>query len=98
MTYTWPVIKSFRSKGLSELWSKDRTSKIDRRMHGRILQRLDVLDAAEKVEDVNVPSFDFHALRGFVPRRYTIHVNGPWCITFKFVDGDAYRVDFEQYH
>jgi proteic killer suppression protein len=25
-------------------------------------------------------------------------VNGPWCITFEFEDGDAYRVDFEQYH
>ncbi|MCS3764403.1 plasmid maintenance system killer protein [Bradyrhizobium centrosematis] len=25
-------------------------------------------------------------------------MNGPWCITFEFEDGDAYRVDFEQYH
>jgi proteic killer suppression protein len=28
----------------------------------------------------------------------TVHVNGPWCITFEFVDGDADRVDYEQYH
>jgi toxin HigB-1 len=27
-----------------------------------------------------------------------VHVNGPWCITFEFEDGDAIRVDFEQYH
>jgi proteic killer suppression protein len=25
-------------------------------------------------------------------------VNGPWCITFEFEGGDAFRVDFEQYH
>jgi proteic killer suppression protein len=25
-------------------------------------------------------------------------VNGPWCITFEFEDGDACRIDFEQYH
>jgi proteic killer suppression protein len=25
-------------------------------------------------------------------------VNGPWCITFEFEDGDAFRVDLEQYH
>jgi plasmid maintenance system killer protein len=31
-------------------------------------------------------------------KRYTVHVNGPWCITFEFDDGDALRVDFEQYH
>ena len=41
--------------------------------------------------------FDFHALRG-KPPRYTVHVNGPWCVTFEFEDGDAYRVDLEQYH
>ena len=28
----------------------------------------------------------------------TVHVNGPWCITFEFDQGDAVRVDFEQYH
>ena len=47
---------------------------------------------------MNLPGFDFHALKGFVPVRYTVHVNGPWCITFEFEKGDAWRVDFEQYH
>ena len=28
------------------------------------------------------PGFDFHAMRG-TPRRYSIHVNGPWGITFE---------------
>jgi toxin HigB-1 len=92
------VIKTLLSKGLAELWSKDRTSKIDRRLHERILQRLDALDAAGEAEDMNVPGFDFHALKGFSPVRYTVHVNGPWCITFEFSKGDAHRVDFEQYH
>ena len=31
-------------------------------------------------------------------RAYTVHVNGPWCITFEFDAGDALRVDFAQYH
>jgi proteic killer suppression protein len=46
---------------------------------------------------MNVPGFDFHALRG-TPPRYTVHINGPWCITFAFEDADACRVDLEQYH
>ena len=45
-----------------------------------------------------LPGFDFHALRGFNPTRYSVHVNGLWCITFEFEDGDAFRVGFEQYH
>jgi len=32
------------------------------------------------------------------PTRYSVHVNGPWCVTFEFEDGDACRIDFEQYH
>jgi len=64
----------------------------------RVLRRLDRLDAAATPQEINIPGFDFHALRGFKPTRYSVHVNGPWCITFEFEDGDACRVDFEQYH
>ena len=47
---------------------------------------------------MNIPGFDFHKLNGFTPTRYTVHVNGPWCITFAFEDGDAIIIDYEQYH
>ena len=71
---------------------------IDAKMHERVLRRLDRLDAAATPQEMNIPGFDFHALRGFKPTRYSVHVNGPWCITFEFEDGDACRIDFEQYH
>lgn len=91
------MIKTFANKHLKSLWETGR-SRIDARMHSRILRRLDALDAATVPEDMNLPGFDFHALRGHDPTRYTVHVNGPWCITFEFRDGDAYVLDFEQYH
>jgi proteic killer suppression protein len=92
------MIRTFAHKGLAELWSKGRTAKIDAKQQERILRRLDRLDAAIRPEEMNLPGFDFHALRGHRPTRYTVHVNGPWCITFAFEDGDAIAVDFEQYH
>jgi toxin HigB-1 len=92
------VIRSFRSKPLADVWAKGSSARIDVRLHKRIIRRLEALDAAVSPEAMNVPGYDFHALRGFQPRRYTIHVNGPWCITFEFQDGDALQVDFEQYH
>jgi len=91
------MIRTFRSKELAALWETGR-SKIDVRLHVRILRRLDALEAARRPDDLDLPGFDFHLLRGFDPTRYTLHVNGPWCITFEFSEGDAYRVDFEQYH
>lgn len=92
------MIRSFRSKSLADLWEKGRTARIDARLHQRILRRLDRLDVAASPEEMNLPGFDFHPLRGFKPTRFSVHVNGPWCITFEFADGDAFRVDFEQYH
>lgn len=91
------MLKSFKNKELAALWNGKR-SKIDSRMHGRIVLRLDAVDSAATLNDLNVPGFNFHSLQGHNPTRYTIHVNGPWCITFEFSDGDAHRVDFEQYH
>jgi len=90
------MIKGFKHKGLQELFERGATAKIQKALHARCLRRLDALKDAMRPEDLNVPGFDFHALKGV--SRYTVHVNGPWCITFEFADGDADRVDFEQYH
>jgi proteic killer suppression protein len=90
------MLKSFRSKALANLWQTGKSAKLDARLHERILARLEALDSISRPEDMNLPSFDFHALRGHKPARYTVHVNGPWCITFAFEDGDALQIDFEQ--
>ena len=92
------MIRSFRSKSLKELFETGRSSKVQPAMQKRIILRLDRLEQTERLEEMNLPGFNFHALRGFDPARYTIHVNGPWCITFEFSDGDAWNVDLEQYH
>ncbi|MCF4118962.1 type II toxin-antitoxin system RelE/ParE family toxin [Rhodovulum sulfidophilum] len=44
------------------------------------------------------PGLRFSQPSGHTPTRYTVHVNRPWCITFEFRDGDAYVLDYEQYH
>lgn len=91
------MIKTFRNKQLKSLWETGK-SRIDSRFHQRINRRLDRLDAAQFPEDMNLPGFNFHKLEGHNPPRYTVHVNGPWCITFEFEEGDAHVIDFEQYH
>ena len=92
------MIKSFRSKALAELWSTGRSSKVSASLLKRLLIRLERLDAAKSPTELNLPGFNFHPLKGFDPVRYTVHINGPWCVTFEFHAGDVYRVDLEQYH
>jgi toxin HigB-1 len=91
------MISTFRNKELAKLWETGK-SRIDANLHRRILVRLDRLDVVTRPEEMNLPGFNFHALTGFNPTRYTVHVNGPWCLTFEFSDGEARRVDLEQYH
>ena len=91
------MIKSFRSKGLSELWATGSSKRVALDIRDRALRRLDALDQATRPEDMNLPGFDFHRLKGR-PTRYTVHVNGPWCVTFEWDGTDAVRVDLEQYH
>jgi toxin HigB-1 len=91
------MIKSFKHKSLSELFEKGRSRGIGADLQSRSLRRLEALDQAELLSDLSIPGFDFHGLQG-KPRRYSIHVNGPWCITFEWENTDALRVNLEQYH
>lgn len=92
------MIKSFRSKALAELWRDGRSAKLNQSLWKRIMVRLDRLDTAKTTDELNLPGFDFHSLKGFVPTRYTIHINGPWCLTFEFDMEGVWRIDLEQYH
>jgi toxin HigB-1 len=91
------VIESFRHRGLKELFETGKTARVRPDLHRRALVRLDALDAARTLDALRQPGFDFHPLHGR-PQRYSIHINGPWCITFEWDDGKALRVELEQYH
>lgn len=91
------MIESFKHKGLKEFFETGHSAKVAAPLQKRIAVRLDALEAATSLADLDRPGFDFHALRGR-PQRYSIHVNGPWAITFEWSDGKALRVDLEQYH
>lgn len=91
------MIESFRHKGLAVLFMNNDAGKVRADLVERCRNRLDVLDNAVVPEDMNLPGFDFHSLRG-KPKRYAVKVNGPWRITFEFADGNAQKVDLENYH
>lgn len=91
------MVKIFKRKGLAELFELGRSRRVPPNPQARALRRLDVLDQAESLAEMNLPGFNFHGLKGR-PKRHSNHVNGPWCITFEWVAGDALKVDLEQYH
>ncbi|MCC7048070.1 MAG: type II toxin-antitoxin system RelE/ParE family toxin [Alphaproteobacteria bacterium] len=91
------MIRSFRHKGLRDLFVTGDARRVKPDLADRCRARLAALNQATRPQDMNVPGFDFHPLRG-KPVRYSVHVNGPWGITFEWNEGDPWRVDLEQYH
>ena len=91
------MIQSFIHKGLQELFTEGKSSKINRVLVSRTLRRLDAIDSAMSLSDLNIPGFNFHGLEG-KPKRFSIYINGPWCITFEWLEENAYRVNLENYH
>jgi proteic killer suppression protein len=92
------VIRTFRHRGLQALFETGRSAKVRFDLQARCLRRLDALDNAATLAELNLPGFEPHPLKGKQAGRHAIRVNGPWRITFEWIDGDAYRVDLEQYH
>jgi proteic killer suppression protein len=91
------VIESFWHRGSRELFESGRSARVRADLQCRILVRLAAIDSATGLEALHQPGFDFHAFRGR-PRRYSVHVNGSWYITFEWREGRAVRVDLEQHH
>lgn len=92
------MIKSFRNKGLRLFFTDSDCRGIDSKHADRIQRQLDRLDMAVKPEDMNLPGYDFHRLKGDRKGTFAISVSGNWRITFAFADGDATDVNLEDYH
>jgi proteic killer suppression protein len=64
----------------------------------RIERMLDSLDAATHPEDMNLPGYRWHPLKGKRKGAYAVDVSGNWRLTFKFDGENAIEVDLEDYH
>ncbi|MDN5790272.1 MAG: type II toxin-antitoxin system RelE/ParE family toxin [Micrococcales bacterium] len=92
------MILSFRHKGLEQLYG-DGTKKGVQVSHvPKLLRVLSALDVAQGPDDLAIPSFRTHRLKGDLAEHYSIWVNGNWRITLRFIDSDVELVDYQDYH
>jgi proteic killer suppression protein len=92
------MIKTWKHKGLKDFFETGSTKGIPAKHSKRIGRILDAIDSASEIEDLNIPGFDLHELKGDRKGTWAITVTGNWRITFKFINGDAYDVNYEDYH
>ena len=92
------MIKSFKHKGLEQFFIKDNKKLLDAKDLAKIGRILDRLEAATVVQDMNIPGWDFHELKGNRKGVWSVAVRKNWKITFGFENSDAYDVNLEDYH
>lgn len=92
------MIESIQHKGLRLLFEDDNPSKLTPHLVERIREILSLLEAAETVEQMDMPGYRFHKLSGALKEFYSVKINANYRIIFRFVDGNAYDVDYVDYH
>jgi len=92
------VIRSFRHKGLEELFAASSPKRVPAAWRARIERMLDRLDASVRPKDMDVPGWRLHPLRGDRRDRWAVDVSGNVRLTFGFDGEDAVDVDLEDYH
>lgn len=92
------MIRSFIHKGLEAFFARGSKAGIQPSHAPRIARQLAQLDKATSPQDMNVPGWKLHALKGELAGHWSVWVNGNWRLTFRFEDGDAILVDYQDYH
>ena len=92
------MIKSFRHRGLQQFFETGSVAGIRPAHRQKLRMRLVALDTAARIEDMNLPGFRLHPLKGDRQGLWAVDVSRNWRMTFEFVDGNAYVVNYEDYH
>ena len=92
------MISNIRHKGLKLFFENDNSSKLQPHHVEKIRRILYRLDEAETIDDLNIVGWVLHPLSGDMKGHWAVKVNGNYRITFRFDEGNAFDVDYIDYH
>ncbi len=92
------MIKSFTHKGLEKLFSTGNQSGIQVIHAKRLRLILALLNDANQMSDLDAPALRLHRLKGDFEGFWSLTVQANWRVIFRFEDGNAYVVDYLDYH
>ncbi|HKO05690.1 MAG TPA: type II toxin-antitoxin system RelE/ParE family toxin [Candidatus Acidoferrales bacterium] len=92
------MIRSIRHKGLKRLYEDDDQSGVNTQQAERLRDILARLDASVTAADMDLPGFRLHPLKGERKGFWAVTVRANWRVVFRFAGGDAWDVDYIDYH
>lgn len=96
------MIRSFKGKIAKDIWEQNQSKTLPREMWLRAKALLTIMHATSSIEDLHImgqpPDIRLHKLKGNRKEYWSVTIRLPWCITFKFRDGEFSEVKIENYH
>jgi proteic killer suppression protein len=92
------MIRSIRHKGLKRLYEDDDSRGVIAEHVEKLRDILVRLDAAGSVDDMDLPGFRLHPLKGKLKGFWAVTVRANWRVIFRFTDGEAQEVNYVDYH
>ena len=92
------MIVDFNYKGLERFFKTSSTAGIQSVHSTKLKRQLTALNEAQSIDEMNFPGWKLHPLKGKLKDHWSITVSANWRLTFIFKDGNAYIVDYQDYH
>ena len=92
------MISSIKHKGLRQFYETGSKKGIRAEQAPRLRLMLAALESSQTIDDMDIPGYRLHPLKGKMKNRWSVSVSGNWRLTFEFRDGNAYLLDYEDYH
>lgn len=93
------VLRSFVDKDAERVWRRERSKRLDPNTQRAALRKLLILDAAEVLNDLKVPSGNrLEKLQGDRTGQHSVRVNQQWRIRFRWTTAGPEDVEIVDYH
>ena len=93
------MIRNFADKEAEKIWDGTPSRRLPADLQSIARRKLRMLNNAENLNDLRVPPANrLEALKGDRRGQYSIRINDPWRICFRWADGDAHDVQIVDYH
>jgi len=92
------MIENFKDRRLKRLYERGDRSKIRADLVDKVERILARLDQALVIEDMNLPGYRLHELKGDLKGFWSVSISGNWRIIFRFESGKARDIEMIDYH
>ena len=96
------MIVNLSNKIVRDIWEKDKSKSLPKELQARAKALLTIMRSTSDLEDLKIkgqpPNIRLHKLRGNRKQYWNVTISLPWCITFRFKNGEFLDVKIENYH